>query len=421
MAKKPSEQSGISGNADTSAVERVAQFIAHMTAPIGIVIGILTAVIIAWVVAIWFLQDSLREDLPEQSDVLILDTSKREIPSRSFDDEEPFGESEDSFAEEARARREAFAKAEGFRITEDGRIIETDEDRRAREKERLKRRIRRFRWGSPAEERGRLWNVPQGESKQILETALLRVCMAEADGEPQDCVGIWQVLKNIRNRSCSRDFVRRITECEEDGGETMLSTIRRAQPHILAVPTYKLRNSRAGWIRNLETDCEMPDGWRQGENRWDARYGSKICPQTVELVRHLVKNELPPPRPGARLKWLPGRPITWGGRCETNRASCDDRIACARGLARIKNTGETQNAFWCRPGSPGCRQDAEPICVALGYGHLGEAKNKNNQGSQPTKTEEQQSAEEQVSEETKEGRDPLAVTESRDPADETSI
>ena len=42
-------------------------------------------------------------------------------------------------------------------------------------------------------------------------------------------------------------------------------------------------------------------------------------------------------------------------------------IACSRGLARIPDTG-TENAFWCVVGRPGCRDTADPICVALGYG-----------------------------------------------------
>ena len=101
-------------------------------------------------------------------------------------------------------------------------------------------------------------------------------------------------------------------------------------------------------------------------NHWDAGYGAKTCPQTVADARRLIAGELPKARPGARASWLPGRPVTWGGRCETGKAACDDRIACERVLARIPDT-DTHNAFWCRIGNAQCRPDPEPICLALGY------------------------------------------------------
>lgn len=230
---------------------------------------------------------------------------------------------------------------------------------------RKKRRIRRFVWESPAEIRGRIWNVPVEETHDALVTALLRVSIAEADGNPQDTTGIWQVVKNNRQRSCRRGVVRRITECEEGGGETHLSSLRRHQRHALGY--IKARNKRALWIRNLTPDCEVPvKGWPHSENRWDARYGSKICPQVVADAKRLIAGKLPEQRPGQRSRWIPGRPITWGGRCESGKASCDDRIACERVLARIPNV-DAHNAFWCRVGAPGCSPDPEPICVALGY------------------------------------------------------
>lgn len=241
---------------------------------------------------------------------------------------------------------------------------DAEEERRRLEEELAKnppkkrvRRVRRFRWESPAETRGKLWNVPESESHEATLTAFLRICIAEADGHPQDCVGIWQVFKNIRRRSCSRDYVRRITECDEDG-ETMLSVMRRAQPHIMGV--IKLRNKRAGWIRNLGPDCDPPEGWRHGENQWDAQYTNR-CQHVVQLGRALIAGDSLPQRPGHRLKFLPHRPITWGGRCESGKAACDDQIACARGLNRIPDT-DTHNAFWCRPGQRGCPDGIDPVC-----------------------------------------------------------
>lgn len=225
---------------------------------------------------------------------------------------------------------------------------------------RPQRKIRRFQWESPAETRGKLWNVPEEESEKATLTALLRVCIAEADGHPQDCVGIWQVVKNNRRRTCNRGMIRRITECVEGEGETFLSALRRHQRHVLGI--IKARNKRAVWISKLTTECEPPEGFPGTLDQWDARYQQR-CSQVVADGRYLIKGELPPSRPGHHVKWLPGRPVTWGGRCETGKAACDDRIACARGLIRIQDS-DTLNAFWRRPQHPG---EVEPICRQMGY------------------------------------------------------
>jgi len=250
---------------------------------------------------------------------------------------------------------------------------------------RPKRKVRRFQWESPAQTRGKIWNVPDEEGEDAVLTAFLRVCMAEANGNPQDCVGIWQVVGNNRRRTCDRGMIRRITECD-DNGETFLSALRRHQRHVLGY--MKARNKRAVWIGKMTLDCEdPPDEFLAGQseqerlNQWDARYQQQ-CSQVVSDARYLIKGELPPSRPGRRLRWLPGRPITWGGRCETKRASCDDRIACSRGLARVENT-DTLNAFWCRTGSGhGCRDDMEPVCIQLGYGKASVVDSTNGPGGQ---------------------------------------
>ena len=242
------------------------------------------------------------------------------------------------------------------------------------------RRVRRFPWMSPAATTGERLALPADESDEAVLTAFTRICIAEADGYLQDCVGIWQVMSNIRRTRCTRGEVRRITECEELAGqdgvvrlrETMLSVMRRSQPHILAMGRFKtsVRNSRAAWIRNLTTDCsEVPRNWTGTENQWDSQYGAKRCPHVVELGQYLLRGKLPPDRPGVHLEWLPGRPITWGGRCESGKASCDDPVACARQLARVQGGPKTHNAFWCRPGR-GCSDDIDPICIEMGYASL---------------------------------------------------
>jgi hypothetical protein len=246
------------------------------------------------------------------------------------------------------------------------------------------RRVRRFAWMSPGASTGQRLALPLKETNADLLTAFTRICIAESDGHLQDCVGVWQVMKNIRRTRCHRGEVRRITECEELAGqdgvvklrETMISVMRRAQPHIMAMGQFKtkVRNRRAAWIRNLTTDCENPPANYPGRTKqarlddWDFRY-RKRCGYVVQLGEYLLKGKLPPDRPGVNLEWLPGRPIAWGGDCSSGKASCDDPIACVRGLARVKGGPNTENAFWCKPGR-GCSDDIDPICIEMGYASL---------------------------------------------------
>ena len=228
-----------------------------------------------------------------------------------------------------------------------------------------RRQVKRFGWESPAETRGKVWNVPEEESEQALLTAFLRVCIAEASGNAADCIGIWQVVQNNRRRTCDRGMIRRITECHADGGETMLSALRRHQRHVLGFMSF--RNNRARWIADLDTECEMPEGYPHSQDQWHASYGSKVCPDTVALGRSLVAGKLPPSVPGHQYSWLPGNPITWGGRCERSGGACDDRNACSRGLVRIPT--QTLNAFWRRAENV---EEIDPVCRAMGYTTIAE-------------------------------------------------
>ena len=220
-------------------------------------------------------------------------------------------------------------------------------------------KIRRYKWESPSFIRGKVWNVPEEESVESVITGFLRICIAESDGHLPDCVGIWQVINNVRSRSCNRRQISRITECGDDG-ETVLSAMRRAQRHVMGM--VPIRSRRARWIRNLNTDCEVPESWTAGTKNWNKQY-LKRCTYAVELGRGLIKGVLRSPRPGSRLRYIPGVPIAWGGRCESGQDACDDPIACSRGLVRIKGTG-TYNAFWKRPRN---RDEVDPICKQLGY------------------------------------------------------
>lgn len=218
------------------------------------------------------------------------------------------------------------------------------------------RRVRRWVWESPSETRARLWGLPVEESTTATATGLLRVCTAEADFDGlADCVAIWEVVGNVRSRRCARDVLPRITECDDEG-ETELSALRRLQRVALGVVPPRSRRSR--WISELSLDCERPRSF--GDRRqWETRERPR-CERLAELVLELVED-----RSSRRPPTRPARAIAWGGRCEDEGGACDDPLACARGLARIPETG-TRNAFWCRPGSSGCSPSIDPICHDIG-------------------------------------------------------
>lgn len=217
--------------------------------------------------------------------------------------------------------------------------------------------VRRWRWRDDSAIRGQLWNVAETETAETLAAGLHRVCTAEAEGHPLDCIGIWQTIRTIRNASCNRERVPEITECYEDGsGETLLSAMRRAQKVVMGMVAP--RRQRQVWIANITPACERPAGL-PAERPWNQR----ACLSIAALARDLVTSDHPPRLPTR------ATPITWGG-------SFDDHIACGRGLARIPLTGDgdenTHNTFWCRPGSRGCaaQSDCASTTDTVGLGPL---------------------------------------------------
>jgi hypothetical protein len=261
--------------------------------------------------------------------------------------------------EHARWDREWEAKRQQWERERQARRAEAEaEAARVKAQPKQARRVRRWQWESPVETRAKLWSIPEEESEEATVTGLLRICTSEQEGSEEDCIGIWQVLRNIRIRSCDRARFRRITECDEDG-ETMLSVMRRAQK--FAMGAVKARNRRQRWISHMTPTCEPPPNYPNSEAIWDRRH-KRHCEHTVKLARRLMKGQTKGSITGARI-------IAWGGRCEDPRGACDDPLACARGLARVPGL-ETHNAFWCRPGRHGCASDIDPICIEMGYRSL---------------------------------------------------
>lgn len=215
---------------------------------------------------------------------------------------------------------------------------------------RVGRRVKRWSWRSPAEERARVWNVPKEESEGETIEGLIRICFSEQAGSEEDCIGIWQVLNNIRSRSCRKDYIRLITECDANG-ETLISVMRRASRYVVGAERARYR--RQQWISRMTSSCDMPKGFPHGSKAWE-RVHRGLCERTVELATGLVKGTFQKKITGVRI-------VTWGGRCEDPHGACDDPIACKRGLARVPGL-ETANAFWCFPGMHGCAKDVDPIC-----------------------------------------------------------
>ncbi len=180
---------------------------------------------------------------------------------------------------------------------------------------------------------------------------LLRICVSESGFfSPQDCVGIWQVIKNTRSRSCSA-HIRKITGCNADG-ETYLSVMRRHSP--ISMGQRPAPTARKRYIQRLTVNCEEPPGFESatGNANWE-RY-REACLELAQLARALVTGT-------AHRRFPVPSVIAWGGRCEVQGGACDDAIACSRGLARVDSA--TRNAFWCTPGARGCEAVRDPLCA----------------------------------------------------------
>jgi len=208
--------------------------------------------------------------------------------------------------------------------------------------------VPRYNTSTPIRRRTHLWGSPRlhgevGEQAEIVN--LLRICTCESEGSAKDCLGIWQVIKNIRSRTCNREHIPQISECDEHG-ETLLSAMQRAQRFATgAAPTTQVR---ARWVSKMTSSCDMPEGFPNSTKVWERQHRGR-CEALRSLATRLVR--------GARLRLTSAPIIAWGGRCEDRRGACDDHRACARGLMREDTP--TANAFWRRAG----QNEEEPICA----------------------------------------------------------
>jgi hypothetical protein len=243
-------------------------------------------------------------------------------------------------------RREMEALHDDSKLIQKAKIDRANRRRTARDKMWLLK--------SPSALREALWRIPRTGGDEATVEGLLRVCVSEAGWRPEglrDCAWIWQVVQNIRSRSC--DTNRGSMECDE-GGETNLSALRRLSGRVL--DESKARTVRQRFISRLDSSCKRPLGFPRGDS-WE-RNLQRPCERIASEVHAIVSLKADRNLTNGAI------PIAWGGRCEDSGGACDDAAACSRGLARIPDS-DTYNAFWCRPGSPGCSARIDPVCSAF--------------------------------------------------------
>ncbi|HEY5657326.1 MAG TPA: hypothetical protein VIY27_06015 [Myxococcota bacterium] len=217
-------------------------------------------------------------------------------------------------------------------------------------------RIERQRWRAPED---------PAELEEATVRALLAVCIGEEGwANPLGCKAIWTAARTTRGCVDAHGYQR---ACRHPSAtrrrESMLSSLRRMSPrHTGARPT---RGRRDAWTSTLTPDCEQPSGWpelaRDGSPYAEWVSYEPLCEALVVEVRRIVAGEdeleACPPR---------SRPLAWG--CDPFRRlairevlgrerplrGCNDRwIAERRRLHRL-DCGETENAYYCREGTPGC-------------------------------------------------------------------
>ena len=214
-----------------------------------------------------------------------------------------------------------------------------------------------------------LVRVPQDaeELRQRSIQTLLRVCISEEGwANPGGCRAIWQTAQRT-HRCLTEDNIAVSCRSEEAAHPhrraPTLAGLWHLSPRASGVRV--ANRSRQQWTAGIQTTCEEPENWpqrtRSGQPYALWRNYRAHCERLVQDITRIVdgvsEQRACPPR---------SQPIAWG--CDPERRAaitevlglprpargCNDSpIAHRRGLHRL-NCGETENAFWCRPGTPHC-------------------------------------------------------------------
>lgn len=213
-----------------------------------------------------------------------------------------------------------------------------------------------------------LWRIPSDPAELLARstTELLRVCISEEGWANEvGCKAVWQTAHQIR--PCIAEDGEHAVSCRDPRATNRraptLTGLWRFSPHVTGFRSMTTRRQR--WTGTIERDCSQPSGWPTATaNGTPYALWSNYEDLCIELEAHVSRivrgtDEIHacPPR---------SKPIAWGcdptrraaqrevlGQSRPVRGCNDTPIARRRNLQRL-NCGETENAYWCRPGTPHC-------------------------------------------------------------------
>jgi hypothetical protein len=183
--------------------------------------------------------------------------------------------------------------------------------------------------------------------------ALARICVNEEGWHnPRGCAAIWQVVQNVRSKTCNRKRISLSTQCR-NGKETSLSAMRRLSKRVTGIipPT----SSQQKWTSTLQANNHAPSGWieckkaiKQGKKRVSFPTGchgvwelySEPWAKVREIARKLYLGQVDT-RPCPEKNTKHGPVIAWG-------YSGDLWLAERRGLIQV-DCGDTGNYFFAKP------------------------------------------------------------------------
>lgn len=216
-------------------------------------------------------------------------------------------------------------------------------------------------------QRPTMWEIPTDpdELRRVTMEALLRVGVSEEGwANPGGIKAIWQTTSPARGCMLNETTAMgcrdpRLPE-QPDRGPPVVGLYRHSRYATGTVPP---NTQRQRWTSTLTLDCEQPSGWpthaSDGSDYAEWRSYRDLCEALVVAIGEIVDGtdniQACPPD---------SRPIAWG--CDPTRRraqreilglrrsthGCNDTpIAMRRRLVRL-DCGETENAYYTRPGYP---------------------------------------------------------------------
>lgn len=89
--------------------------------------------------------------------------------------------------------------------------------------------------------------------------ALARICVNEEGwSSKRGCAAIWQVVKNVRSKTCNIKKIPNITQCRH-GQETYLSTMRRLSKRVTGIVPATREHHK--WTSTLQMNDDPPTKW----------------------------------------------------------------------------------------------------------------------------------------------------------------